>query len=187
MKVRAACFAIVLCLTSLPSLAQAGTATGVDAPASPDDIKKMFDVMRIRDQMKLIMQQVYQEMRTMEREQIKSRRPNTTDGDLAKLDAISEQVMKEMSLEELLGDMVPIYQKHLSKADVDAMIGFYSSATGQKILKEMPAMTTEGMQAMQPRLRKMVDEANTKIEKLVKEQIEDKKHDDKVKSDTDKN
>lgn len=103
-----------------------------------------------------------------------------------KLDAISEQVLRWMSVEGLLDDMIPVYQKHLSKADVAAMIGFYSTAIGQKILREMPAMTTDGMQAMQPRLRKMVDDANAQIEKMVRKQLQEKK-DDHGKPDTVKN
>jgi hypothetical protein len=71
--------------------------------------------------------------------------------------------------------MIPVYQKHLNKSDVNAMVGFYSTPTGQKILREMPAMTTEGMQAMQPHLRQMMDDVSSQIQKRVKEQIEDKK------------
>jgi hypothetical protein len=188
MKIRATCFAILSGVMLLPMFGQAAAVAGAGAEvsASPDDIRKMFDVMRIRDQMKLVMEQMYQQMRAMERDQIKNQRPNATDDDFAKLDAISEQVLKGMSVEGLLDDMIPVYQKHLSKADVDAMIGFYSTTTGQKILREMPAMTTEGMQAMQPRLRKMVDDANAQIEKMVREQLQDKK-DDRGKAGTVKN
>ena len=77
-----------------------------------------------------------------------------------------------MPIDGMLDDMVPVYQKHLSKTDVDAMVGFYSSPTGQKILGEMPAMTAEGMQAMQPRMRKMMDDAMERIEKMAKEEAE---------------
>ena len=48
----------------------------------------------------------------------------------------------------MLDDMIPVYQKHLTKSDVDEMIKFYSTPTGQKFLREMPAMTAEGMEAM---------------------------------------
>jgi len=77
-----------------------------------------------------------------------------------------------MPIDGMLDDMVPVYQKHLTKSDVHEMVSFYSSPTGQKILKEMPAMTTEGMQAVQPRLRKMMDEAMEKIDKMAREQPE---------------
>ena len=137
----------------------------------------MLDVMHMRDQMKLIMQQVTQQIRSLEHEQVKKRDSKVTDEDLAKLDAISDDVMKSFSMDGLLDDMIPVYQKHLSKTDVDAMVAFYSTPTGQKILKEMPAMTTEGMQAMQPRLRQMMDDASARIEKMIQEQMEKKQRD----------
>ena len=172
MKIRGVCAVIFLCLASLPLLGQAGVSS--DIPASPEDIKKMFDVMHIRDQMKLIMEQVSQQMRSISHEQIRKLQPNVTDEEIAKLDAISDEVTKSMSVDGLLDDMIPVYQKHLSKPDVDAMNAFYSGPTGQKILNEMPDMTKEGMQAMQPRLRQMMDDANSRVEKMVKEQVEKK-------------
>jgi hypothetical protein len=175
MKQRVACLAILLCLSSSGLLGQAGASAGSETPASADDIRKMLDVMHIRDQMKLIMQQITQQMRAVEHDQIKKQQPNVTDEDVAKFDAMSDEILKGISTEGLLDDMIPVYQKHLNKADVDAMIGFYSTSTGQKMLREMPAMTREGMQAMQPRLTRMMDETNARVEKMVKEQMQQKK------------
>ncbi len=45
--------------------------------------------------------------------------------------------------------MIPIYQRHLTKTDLDAVISFYASPVGQKLLKEQPAMMAESMQAGQ--------------------------------------
>jgi uncharacterized protein len=176
MKFRIVVLAILLGAASPQLFGQAGAAADSAVPASAEDIRKMFDVMHIRDQMKLVMQQVSQQIRTITHEQIRQQQPNVTEEDFAKLDAMSDQLLKDFSTEGLLDDMVPVYQKHLSKADVDAMVGFYSTPTGQKILREMPAMTAEGMQAMQPRLSRMMDEANARAEKLVKEQMQQKKH-----------
>ena len=173
MRVRGFLIALLLCAPSAQLFSQAA-ASSTDAAASTDDIKKMFDVMHIRDQMKMIMEQVSQQMRSMGHDQLRKSQPNVTDADISRLDAISDEVMKGMSVEGLLDDMIPVYQKHLSKSDVEAMIGFYSTPTGQKILREMPGMTRDGMQAMQPRLRQMMDDANAKIEKMVKEQMEKK-------------
>ena len=143
--------------------------------------------MQIRNQMRLVMQQVSQQMRSLERDQVRKQQPNVTDQDFAKFDAISDEVMKNLSVEGLLDDMIPVYQKHLNKSDVNAMVGFYSTPTGQKILREMPAMTTEGMQAMQPHLKQMIEEANSQIEKRVKEELRQKKQDDAAKPDALKN
>jgi hypothetical protein len=56
-------------------------------------------------------------------------------------------LFKEMPIDEMVDAIVPIYQKHLTKVDLAAVTAFYSSPSGQKILKEMPAIMSEAMQA----------------------------------------
>ena len=171
--------ALVLATACLTFGQQAG-----DASPTREDILKLFDVMHIREQMKQVMNQVTKQMKSMTHDQIKKRNPEVTDEEIAKLDRMSGELLKDMPIDGMLDDMVPVYQKHLTKSDVDAMVGFYSSPTGQKILGEMPAMTAEGMQAMQPRLRKIMDETTEKIEKMASEEVE--KKDPKPASDTQK-
>ncbi len=89
---------------------------------------------------------------------------------MAKADALADKIMKEFSVSDMLDDMIPVYQKHLTKSDVDEMIKFYSTPTGQKILREMPAMTAEGMQAMQPRLHKQMDQITREIDQMMKDE-----------------
>jgi hypothetical protein len=69
----------------------------------------------------------------------------------------------------MLDDMIPVYQKHLTKGDVDAMGAFYSSPTGQKLLREMPAMTAESMQAAGPRIQAMMEKVMDRAEKMAEE------------------
>ena len=157
---------VLLLAGSCPMLGQ----QSADDTASRDDILKLFDVMHIRDQMKQVIDQVGKQMKTMNHEQIRKRDPAATDAQFARLDAMSDRLLRSMPIDGMLDDMIPVYQKHLTKGDVDAMITFYSTPTGQKILGEMPAMATEGMQAMQPRLRKMMDETADKIEKVAEEE-----------------
>jgi uncharacterized protein len=149
---------LLLVLSCVPAPAQVTVSIANDSAASRDDILKLFDVMQVRDQMRQVMRQVTVQMRSMSREQMKKTDPNITAEELAKIDARSEQMIEAVPVNDMLDDMIPVYQKHLTKGDVDAMIGFYSTPTGQKILREMPAMAAEGMQALQPRMRKIMDE-----------------------------
>ncbi len=48
----------------------------------------------------------------------------------------------------MIDAMIPVYQRHLTHGDVDAIIGFYSSPVGQKMTREMPEMMKEAMQAV---------------------------------------
>src|ERR1041384_4908854 len=56
-------------------------------------------------------------------------------------------MMEDLPLDEMVEAMVPIYQRHLTRSDIEEVIRFYSSPVGQKLLREQPQMIQEGMQA----------------------------------------
>lgn len=158
----------ILVLLCIPATPQVTVSISGEPPASREDILRLFQVMQIRDQMIQVMRQVALQMRSMSREQLRKQNPHITDEELAKIDARSEQIIESVPVSDLLDDMVPVYQRHLTKGDVDAMISFYSTPTGQKILREMPAMAAEGMQALQPRMRKIMDDTMRKVQETDK-------------------
>jgi|SRR5580658_83456 hypothetical protein len=127
--------------------------------ASKEDVKKLFDVMASRQQMAQMMQQMFTQMRNMNREQLKKTHPDLSDAELARRDRESEDLIKNFPLDEMLNDMIPIYQRHFTKSDIDALVAFYSSAAGQKFLHETPAVTAETMRAVYPRIEAAVDAA----------------------------
>jgi hypothetical protein len=63
-----------------------------------------------------------------------------------------DDMIQGMPVDEMTQAMIPAYQKHFTKGDIEAMNGFYSSPVGQKVLQELPTVTQEGMQAMMPML-----------------------------------
>ena len=160
---------VVFLMIALPSLAQVADSTSA-APVTRDDILKLFDTMHIRDQMRLVMDSVAKQQREMIREGLKKRAPQMTEHDLARLDQFTSDILKDFPVDGMLDDMIPVYQKHLNKADVDAMNAFYQSPTGQKMLREMPAMTAESMQASSPRIQAMMDKVMERAEQLAREE-----------------
>jgi hypothetical protein len=146
-----------------------------DTPATREDILKLFGTMKIYDQMRLIMDSVLKQQRAMIHEALKKRDPNVSDDELKHLDQFMSDVMKDTPINELLDDMIPVYQKHLTRSDVDAMNAFYASPTGQKILREMPAMTAESMQAANPHMQAMMEKIMNRTEQEV-EQERDKRN-----------
>ena len=133
-----------------------------DAPASREDIEKYFDVMHIRDMMKTIMDAMTKQMRQMTHEQLK-KQPNLPPDAEARMEKITDAMVKDFPFDDVIQAMIPVYQKHLTKGDVDALVVFYSSPTGQKVLKEMPAMTTEGMQAASGIFQKIMAKAQEQV------------------------
>ena len=156
---------LLCCLLALSVSAAAQTTVSV-APdaASKEDVKKLFDVMASREQMAQMMQQLFEQMRNLSREQVKKRHPDITEADLARMDRQSEELLKNFPLDEMLSDMVPVYQRHFTKSEIDALSAFYGSPAGQKFLHEMPAVTAETMQAVYPRIQAEVDAALKRVE-----------------------
>ncbi len=158
------------------SLSYVSAQSAADASATREDVVKLFETMKIHEQMRLVMESVVKQQRTMIHENLKKRAPQISEQELTRLDQLTSEVMKDMPLDSLLDDMIAVYQKHLNRVDVDAMNSFYSSVTGQKLLREMPAMTAESMQAASPRMQAMMDKMMQRLDQMVSEDIEkDKK------------
>jgi hypothetical protein len=49
--------------------------------------------------------------------------------------------------DQLIGTMVPVYQKHFTAEDIEGLQKFYASPLGQKVITEMPVTLAEGTQA----------------------------------------
>jgi hypothetical protein len=122
-----------------------------EAPADKEDIKRYFDVMHSREMMtQMIHEQFLKE---------KDKLPADFE---TRMNHVMDDRMKS-PWDDILQSMVPVYQKHLTKGDIDAMVAFYSGPTGQKLLREMPAITAEAMQSMMPLLQKQLDSLNERM------------------------
>jgi hypothetical protein len=168
MKRHSAFLAIIL-FAATAAFAQ--LATG-DTPASKEDIQKLFDVMQIHQQMRQVMDAMMKQQSAMIHETLKQRYPQTSADRIARADRMIQDTMKDLPMDAILDDMIPIYQKHFSKTDIAAMSTFYASPTGQKMMQEMPALTTESMQASYARMQKQMDTIRQKAEQIVKEDQE---------------
>jgi uncharacterized protein len=153
-----------VCMLGLSICAAQTTVSIAPDAASKEDIQKLFDVMASREQMSQMMQQLFAQMRTLNREQVKKQHPEITEAELARMDRQSQDLLKNFSLDDVLGDMVPVYQRHFTKSDIDALTAFYSSPPGQKFLHEMPAVTAETMRAVYPKIQAQVDAALRRAE-----------------------
>lgn len=169
--------ALTFCLC-LPGFAQV-TSTTTDTPASKEQIEKLFEVMDIRQQTVAMMGSMQQQMQTITAQTIQTRYPQITRAQMVRLNQISEDTLKNFPVDAMLSDMIPIYQKHLNQADVDAMIVFYSSPTGKKLMQQLPQITQEAIQVSYQRMQKQVDAAMEQVEQMVKEEKEKEKQEKK--------
>lgn len=158
-------FMVSLVFAALPALAQmpapqapASQAAAVVPPAqqaTPDQIRKFFEVAHVRQQMQMVMGmmprivvQAYQtEMNTLTKQLPPGQQ--LTQQERASLDKIMQDSLHKAStlytVDQMIDDAIPIFQRHISRTDADAIIAFYSSPAGQHILDAQPVIMREFM------------------------------------------
>ena len=61
-------------------------------------------------------------------------------------DEFMEEIRKD-GIDELFKMLVPIYKKHYTLEDVNGIIAFYESETGQKMVEKLPVIQQDSMEA----------------------------------------
>jgi hypothetical protein len=59
--------------------------------------------------------------------------------------AFWQNVAEEVNMDEMVALVVPVYQKHLSEEDVQAMLKFFSTSAGKKLISVQPVIMQESM------------------------------------------
>jgi uncharacterized protein len=122
-----------------------GQQNAADAPASKEDIERYMDAVHTRDLMQNMMAAMTKQMHKTVHDMLEKQRNLPSDFE-ARMDKMMDDMLKDFPVDEYLKAVTPVYQKHFTKGDVDALVTFYSSPTGQRILKELPAVSAESMQ-----------------------------------------
>jgi hypothetical protein len=143
----------------------APSAHRVPAPDKPtrEQLLTLFSVMRIRSQtegmLKMVPAALQQQLQSEEQEVEISLSPGggeLTDDQKAARDKVTTKYFQMTAsiypMDEMLNDMVEVYQRHLTRDDVDAITAFYRSTPGQHILDAQPLMAKEVMPAVMKKL-----------------------------------
>jgi hypothetical protein len=122
--------------------------------------------------MKTVMQTVAEQAKAATRRAIKQAHPEATEHDLAEGDRLMDQVIADLPLDEIIESMIPIYQKHFTRQDMENISAFYASPTGRKFVREMPAMAAESMQANMAIIEKRMEASQRKVQQMMDDIIE---------------
>jgi hypothetical protein len=144
-----------------------------DRPATKEDIEQYLKVMHAHDMMAQMVDAMAKPMHQMIHEQFMKDKDKLPADFEAHINKEMDDIMKKFPWDEILDAMVPVYQKHFTKGDIDALVAFYGSPTGQKIIREMPSITAEAIQSMMPLMQKqmsaMADRIQQEVAQLEKE------------------
>jgi hypothetical protein len=151
-----------ICLVfSAPALTQNA---GSEQP-SRDDVLLYLRTMHSHDMMRRVMEVQSKSMQQMISDRL-LKAQGTLPGDFdAHFKKAMDDLIKNMPIDEISQAMIPAYQQHFTKSDIEAMNAFYSSPVGQKVLEELPAVMQEGMQAAMPILSKYIDNWQERLQR----------------------
>jgi hypothetical protein len=141
-----------------------------DQQASKEELSRLFEVMRVKQQMAgmtrtmpaLVRQQFQQQLEQMQKDNPQTASLNDEQQQAMKhlMGAFMERAMNLYGSDEMIADMTALYQKHLSRPDVEATIAFYGSPAGQHVLDMVPAIMQEFlptvMQKTQDRMKPLI-------------------------------
>jgi hypothetical protein len=157
-----ATLATILCVLFIPTT-YAQQQNPSDSPASKEDVMRYLDAMHTRDMMMSMMNLMAKQTSTMVHDQVSKQQDLPPDAE-ARINKMTQDMFKNFPVDDLLQAMVPVYQKHFTKGDIDALVTFYSSPAGQKLIKELPAITAESMQASMGVAQKLVANMQQQIQ-----------------------
>jgi len=160
--------AIVLCLLLIASCSFGFAQTQIDA-ATKQDVEDMIQLTGVRDRMPLIYSAMSSQLASDFADRYRQQHPNANPAEVQKAATDATErllaMLKAIPTDELLDAMIPIYQKYFTHSDIKAINEFYASPTGQKMLRDMNAMTVESMQATMSVMKKHMPEIQAQIEK----------------------
>src|SRR6202171_1811086 len=159
---------VLLCASSIGFARQ----DAADSPATKEDVQRYLEVMQSREMMTKMIDAMMKPMHQMMHEQYEKDKDKLPADFEARMNKVLNNYMKNFPWDDVLQAMVPVYQKHFTKGDINHLVAFYSSATGQKVVRELPAISAEAMQSMMPILRQKMDVMTKDVQQQVAEMIQ---------------
>jgi len=139
--------------------------------ASREQIMKLLDMLQVPESLAMTLDAMKEQMKVGALQMFSEKVAHPSPAQVQSVNAIVDEEFKKIGMEDLIQDVVPIYQKHLTRSDVEAVIRFYSSPVGQKIRREQPAMARESLEAtsagQRGKMELLLAKLDLRIEQLI--------------------
>lgn len=146
---------------------------------APEQLDKLFDLMRLRDQMDsitkmmptMIQQQVEAQSKALNEKLMPGVKLNAQEQEASRriTQKYLEKALNIYPVTEIIQDMKALYQRHLTRDDVDGLIAFYSTPPAQHLLDAQPAI----MQEYMPMVMKKVEERSLQLNEELAQELKE--------------
>jgi|GEM_PF-429758 hypothetical protein len=161
--------------------APAAPATVSHAPATAvkptaEQVMKLLDLMRIQDGLQITLDAMKDQIKAGTDQALREKILEPTPDQIKAAHGIVDEEFQKLSLDGMIKDIVPVYQRHFTRSDVDALVAFYSSPAGRKVVREQPAMLRESMQATASSQRAKMEMLLARLDLRVQQLIADEQN-----------
>jgi hypothetical protein len=159
----------LICLTFRP-------ATAAGAPAADASIRQLLEATHARQLVDTLMTQMDGMMKqAMQQATAGQAAPPEVQKIYEKTRAeVAATLGEQMTWEKLEPMYVRIYKKSFSESEVQAMVGFYKSPTGQAVITKLPVVMqesmNESMQMLKPAIQKVQQMQQDMVAEMKKKQ-----------------
>lgn len=145
--------------------------TDAEAPATKEDVQRYLDVAHSHDLMIQMVEAMSKPLHKMVHEDYLKNKDKLPPDFEARMNQLEDDLLKGIPFDEMMQAMVPTYQRHFTKSELNALTVFYGSPTGQKILREMPSVMAEGMESMMPIMRRNIERITERVHQETAEML----------------
>jgi uncharacterized protein len=119
---------------------------------------KLFDVMEVQKQMGAMAAAVGGNLEKI----LPSTMGDVTESQRTAMANLNTELYSKMMtpafIDSYLSELIPVYQRHFTRSEVNALIAFYSTPVGKKFLREQPLLTQESLEKILPLMQKQMQE-----------------------------
>lgn len=173
--------AVVAAQGAAPATTQAAAVVPEDQQPTDTQLNRLFEVMRVRQQMasmakmmpQLMQRQMQAQIKQMEQEhpEMSKMTPEQQKAFSDAMDRFMAKAMTVYTADDLMTDMKSVYKRHLSQSDVENIITFFSSSSGQRILDVMPVIMKEAMpivmEKAEQRIKPMMEQLQLEVAQIM--------------------
>jgi len=147
--------------------------TDSNTPATKEDVARYFEVVHSRQMVDQVMGAMSKPIHQMMHDQYLKNKDKLPPDFEERMSKQVDEMLKNMPWDEMMQAMMPAYQKHFTKGDIDSLVAFYSSPTGQKLLRELPGIMSDSMQAMMPIMEKYMESVQKQMNDELAQALKD--------------
>ena len=163
--------AVILSLAFSWNCVAQQAATHADVPASREDVERYLQAINYHEMLNKMIAVMSAPMHQMVHEQYMKDKERLPSDFEAQTNQRVDAMIKDMPWDDMTQAMVPSYQKHFTKGDMETLTAFYTSPTGEKVLREMPAIMAESMRTMTPIMQKHMEAVNRSVQQQIAEMV----------------